>query len=88
MFKIGMTIADMDRVFIGKRNTTGYDNIEIVQSLSYNELQYYDKIFKQEQGVHGELSNEDLKQLSSIGNIILQEKLRRDNEKVFGKSFL
>ena len=44
-----MTVADMNRAFIEKRNVTGYDNFEIVQSLSDHDLKYYDKTFKQEQ---------------------------------------
>lgn len=84
MFNHDMTVEEMDKLFLRKRIDTGYDNFEIVQSLDYGDLKYYDKRFKKEQGISSGLSNKDMNLLSPIGNIVLQEKLRRDNKKVFG----
>lgn len=84
MLNSSMTTAEMDKTILERSQNTGYDLREILSQLSYQNLKDYDYKFKQENKIQSELSADDISLLSSVGKIILEEKLNRDRKTVFG----
>jgi hypothetical protein len=80
--------AEFDKAILEKSRTTGYDLRELVKGLTNSQLKDYEAKFKQENNIPNELTNDDIKLLSNVGHVVLEEKLNRDRKKVFGNTEL
>lgn len=82
MFKESMSIKELDNMIIQKNKTTGHFIDELVKELSYSDLKLYDKKFKEENNIPGEITSNDMTLLTDVGNQVLVEKLKRDQQTV------
>ncbi|MFJ3389321.1 hypothetical protein [Lysinibacillus sp. NPDC086135] len=87
MFNELMSVKEMDNVLQQKKYETGYGIDELVKNLTNTELKLYDKKFKEENHIVGEITSDNMKLISPIGHYIFTEKLNRDRNKVFGNLF-
>lgn len=78
----------MDNAIEQKKSDTGHFVDELVKKLTDSELKLYDRKFKEENNIVGEITSNDMKLISNVGNYIFNEKLNRDREKVFGNGDL
>lgn len=79
-----MLVNDMDSIIRQKTATTGYSTYEVVKELTDFDLKLYDKAFKAENNIRGEITTKDVELVSDVGNFIFDEKLNRDKNTVFG----
>ncbi|MFJ7919749.1 hypothetical protein ACIQ6U_08310 [Lysinibacillus fusiformis] len=80
MFNDTMSINEMDDKFLKMHFETNKDHLKIAQLLLDTDLKSYNEKFKQENGIKGEITNENMKLLTNIGSVIIEEKSIRDKK--------